>query len=65
VINAPCGDDDTYINRKEFTLTENYKFATNEQIELFKTLMAKEENSKLREKEKRRRKMKKKRKARK
>ena len=44
VINAPCGDDDTYIDRRESDLTENYKFATNEQIELFNTLMAKENN---------------------
>jgi len=44
VINAPCWDDDTYIDRRESDLTENYKFATNEQIELFNTLMAKENN---------------------
>lgn len=65
VINAPCGDDDTYIDRRESDLTENYGLATPEQIALFKTLMAKEENSKLRDKERRRLRMKKKRKTRK
>ena len=65
VINAPCGDDDTYIDRRENDLTENYEFASPEQIALFKTLMAKVEKSKLRDKEKRKLRMKKKRKTRK
>ena len=63
-INCPCGDDDVYIDRRKNNLTENYRFATETEIELLNTLMEKEmineANNKIRDKEKRKLRMKKK-----
>jgi len=53
-----CWDDDEYIDRRKYDLSANYKLATQEQIELFKTLMN-QEDKKIEKKERQKKKRKK------
>ncbi len=58
-------DKNTSIDKRNSDLSENYKLATEEQVELFKILMKKEQENREKKKEKRKLRMKKKRKAKK